>query len=425
MKVLWFSNTPANSEAFLNNRLTGGGWLKSLDLAIQAKVELHIAFYFPKLSEPFTFLNTTYYPISHPNWKLKAVINTLRPSFTDTEDLQQYLEIINKVQPDIIHIHGTENPFGCIIPQVNAPVVVSIQGNITVYQHKFFAGLGKGYAKKKYAGSKLINNLLQKSFYENYKGMEKMKERELKNLKATQYVLGRTDWDKRLSMMMTTNARYFQSEEMMREVFHHTKWMRNSPGIEEPFIIHSTTGNGFYKGFETICEAVQLLHNKIEFLFEWRVAGLSDTSSLVKVVKEKMGKAYPKSGLILMGSLSEEALAVKLTEAHVFVTASHIENSPNSLCEAMLIGMPCIATFAGGTGSMIQDRQEGILIQDGDPWVMAGAIVEMAYSFEVAIGMGAKARLRALKRHDKDGIVTQLLDIYQTVIKHHTDAAIV
>jgi hypothetical protein len=33
----------------------------------------------------------------------------------------------------------------------------------------------------------------------------------------------------------------------------------------------------------------------------------------------------------------------------------------------MIIGMPCIATFAGGTASMLKSDEEGILIQDGDP----------------------------------------------------------
>jgi len=100
--------------------------------------------------------------------------------------------------------------------------------------------------------------------------------------------------------------------------------------------------------------------------------------------------------------------------------ASHIENSPNNLCEAMILGMPCVATFAGGTSSMLKDGEEGILIQDGDPWAMAGSILEMRGSSEAAVSMGIKARLSALKRHCKDDIVSQLLDTYQIVIKQQS-----
>lgn len=96
--------------------------------------------------------------------------------------------------------------------------------------------------------------------------------------------------------------------------------------------------------------------------------------------------------------------------------ASHIENSPNNLSEAMILGMPCIATFAGGTGSLLIDGYEGILIQDGDPWAMAGAVMEMKENFERAIVVADKARTRALNRHDKNRIINDLIDIYKKIL---------
>ena len=83
----------------------------------------------------------------------------------------------------------------------------------------------------------------------------------------------------------------------------------------------------------------------------------------------------------------------------------------------MMLGMPCIATYAGGTGSLLKDGEEGILIQDGDPWVMAGAIIELISDPEKAVNMGQKARERALLRHDKNKVVNDLLNIYSKVIE--------
>lgn len=40
---------------------------------------------------------------------------------------------------------------------------------------------------------------------------------------------------------------------------------------------------------------------------------------------------------------------------------SHIENSPNNLCEAMILGMPCIATDAGGTSTLLSNMKDGLL----------------------------------------------------------------
>jgi glycosyltransferase involved in cell wall biosynthesis len=98
---------------------------------------------------------------------------------------------------------------------------------------------------------------------------------------------------------------------------------------------------------------------------------------------------------------------------------SHIDNSPNSLAEAMILGMPCIASFVGGTGSMIKDGEEGVLVQNGDPWVLAGAIIELFNNKENATLMGANARKTALKRHDKRRIVSDLVKSYQEIIRKH------
>jgi glycosyltransferase involved in cell wall biosynthesis len=99
----------------------------------------------------------------------------------------------------------------------------------------------------------------------------------------------------------------------------------------------------------------------------------------------------------------------------LYIGTSHIENSPNSLCEALLVGVPCIATDAGGTSSLIDDGVDGILIQDGDPYSMAGAIIEIKNNYEQAIEFAGKGRERALKRHNIEKISNDLLAIYKTI----------
>ena len=147
MKVLWFSNTPANSDEYFNNELKGtGGWLKSLDKELQNKVELHIAFYHNKDIKSFKYLNTFYHPIyKKAKSKIAQLISLKFSKIIFTEDVDKYLSVVDKVKPDIIHIHGTENPFGYIIDKTNIPIVISIQGNITVCYHKYLSGIEKKY----------------------------------------------------------------------------------------------------------------------------------------------------------------------------------------------------------------------------------------------------------------------------------------
>ena len=109
-------------------------------------------------------------------------------------------------------------------------------------------------------------------------------------------------------------------------------------------------------------------------------------------------------------------LSDELINSDMYVHMSHIENSPNSVCEAMILGIPVIASFTGGTASMLENGKEGLLLQDGDPYVYAGAIVDYYLHFDKAMSYGEKARQRALVRHNPKRIVGQLLDAYNNVL---------
>jgi glycosyltransferase involved in cell wall biosynthesis len=240
----------------------------------------------------------------------------------------------------------------------------------------------------------------------------KMQRIEKNNLKHCKYVIGRTDWDRRISRILAPESQYFHNDEIIRDNFCDSKWI---PRSEKKLILHTTSGNSFYKGFETICLALYEL-NKLGIDCEWRVAGIDDTDLIAKVVKKKLQKKFPKKNLKLLGSLTEKPLIENLLEADIYVMASHIENSPNNLSEAMILGMPCIATFAGGTSSLLTDGHEGILVQDGDPWALAGSVLELKENLDRAVLLGSAARRRALERHDKDRIINDLLEIYRNIL---------
>ena len=82
----------------------------------------------------------------------------------------------------------------------------------------------------------------------------------------------------------------------------------------------------------------------------------------------------------------------------------------------MVLGMPVIATYTGGTGSLLTDKKEGILIQDGDAYSMAGAILELINNPEYATELGKNASLRARERHNPAAITNDLISIYSKMI---------
>jgi glycosyltransferase involved in cell wall biosynthesis len=415
LKVLWFTNTPAGGAKRIKLTSHGGGWLKALDLSIQRHVQLHVVFNFPKPLARFKHGNTSYYPVTIKRWRLQFLRNNLTSQVFDREFEDIYLDLINEIKPDIIHIHGTENPYGCIIGRTIVPVVVSIQGNATVYTHKYFSGLERRFVKIR--RSDIAHNfksvLLSKSFFREYNILKRLSYIEMRNLHKCRYVIGRTDWDKRISSILAPLSRYFSGEEILRDAFYNKEWQHTDPS--DTLVLHTTTSNGFYKGFETLCLALYELI-KLHVKVEWRIAGLTESDLIVQVTKKFLGQKFPHEGLLYLGNLNEEMLAGKLLEADIYVMPSHIENSSNSLCEAMILGLPCIAAYSGGTGSLVTNGEDGILIQDGDPWVLAGAILELSQNWRLAVEIGRKARIRALDRHDKDKITLNYINIYKEII---------
>jgi glycosyltransferase involved in cell wall biosynthesis len=412
MKVLWFSNTPAGAEEILKLGGTRGGWLISLEKALKDKVDLSVAFYYARFSEPFKHKGVSYFPICKKNWKVNIIKERLFGSFIDRQDLSIYLDIINKVEPDIIHIHGTENPFGCLMGEIDIPVVLSYQGSCTAYNHKYFSGIERFYASLK--GIKIWSPyswIFNKSYNQGFRKSARHRKREIRNLKFCKHIIGRTDWDRRITRILAPGSVYYHNDEILRDSFYQKQW--ENPDNKK-IIVHTTTGEAIWKGFETVCQALYEL-NKIGIDIEWRVAGVSKSCLLVKVVKKKLKEYYPSKGLVLLGNLHEQELIEKMLEADIFVLSSHIENSPNSLCEAMMLGMPCISTYVGGTSSLLTDKQEGLMIQDGDPWSMAGTIMESLQNHELAIDFGRNARMKALDRHNPHKIVNDLLVIYQQI----------
>ena len=417
IRVLWFSNTPALGNQMLSkeSKIKGtGGWMGALNEIMKDQVDLHIVFHYPYKKESFKHKNTYYYPVYTGNIFFRLIKNRIYTDVPDDKCLDSYLKIINEVKPDIIHIHGTENSFLCILEQTNIPTVVSIQGNLTVYNHKFYSGFnGKFLNRKKYASLKEFA-IDPKYFKKSKSTLSKMAQIEQRRMKDIKYVFGRTDWDYRITRILSPNSKYFKGEELLREAFYTRKW-NNLYQNEGNLIVFTTNSDNYYKGIETVFHSITLLQ-EIGIDIEWRIAGIKDDSLIVSICKSFLGSSFPKSGYKLLGSLDGESLVQQLLASHMYVMPSHIENSPNNLCEAMILGMPCIATFAGGTGSILKDGEEGILIQDGDPWAMSGAVVEIINDCNKALTFGNNARKRALTRHDKEFVSEQYVRDYRNIL---------
>ncbi|WP_276372797.1 glycosyltransferase family 4 protein [Chryseolinea sp. H1M3-3] len=414
IKVLWFTNTPSLASEFLNVPSIGGGWIYSLEEKIKEDQNINLAIAFKHGQEKlnkFTKKNCTYYAIPNCHSKIKRLAQRHFAILDDDELIDYCLKIIHDFKPDIINIFGTEEGFGLIVDKINLPVVIHLQGILTVYKLKWFAAKINKFDLISSSGFKSL--LTANTLFHFYNYFKKTAYREQQIFKRCKYFMGRTDWDRRITSVLSPQSKYFTCNEVLRKPFRENIWSKK-PGSKKVLI--STIQSNVYKGLETILETAVILKEANQFNFNWIVAGISPQDVIVKIFERKTGLRFNDYDVTLAGKVGVEDLVKLELNADIFIHPSHIDNSPNSLCEAMLLGMPIVATCAGGSGSMLMDGKEGILIQDGDPYSLAGATLELIKDPVKAAEFGKNARARAIVRHDLDVIVRNVVGIYSEIL---------
>lgn len=108
---------------------------------------------------------------------------------------------------------------------------------------------------------------------------------------------------------------------------------------------------------------------------------------LEKLISDNKAEAY----IHLMGGCDK--LEVEIPKAEVYAYSSDYEGMPNSLLEAMAMGMPVVATDCpcGGPKAVIRDGENGFLIPVRDEEALADRICRLIEDKHLASRMGREA----------------------------------
>lgn len=420
MKLLWLTNSPANyCLKFSSDGYNGVGWVSSAENYISniQDIDLAIGFVMSEQSFKVKQNNTTYYPIPNPvhktsierfqklmrfalNYGIKTYENKIEQYYKD-----YFRIIINDFKPDIIHVWGSEQYMGLVSEVTEIPVVLHIQGIINPCLNAF---LPPGFSWEQWIGMKksLCSILLRKMEKNLWKNNA---DREKRILKRVKYLMGRTEWDKRVSEIYAPNAIYMHSGELLREVFY-KKTERIIPQIKT---IVSIISNTPYKGYDMILKTASVLKNDLNVDFEWRCYGNIDPY----FIEKRIGINHVDVNVRLMGVASAELLYDSLKQSTIYFHPSYIDNSPNSVCEAQLLGIPVVATNVGGISSIVNDGINGYLVPANDPFQAAYCINELFFNEEINKAFGDKGQKIATMRHNRQTIVNELLGNYDKILK--------
>lgn len=232
--------------------------------------------------------------------------------------------------------------------------------------------------------------------------------REKAILRAVPHVIGRTDWDRHAVEILAPQAQYHYGGEILRPEF----YAPAERTLSSKTTITTTISNPTYKGFDLLLKTANILKNEIGLDFTWNVYGNIDP----RLAEHLTGIKHKEVNVNLKGVATAQELREALLSSTLYCHTSYIENSPNSIAEAQILGIPVVATNVGGTASMVKDGETGFLFPSTDPYMAAYCIKIMATDVKLNISIGNYANETALRRHNKKIIIEQLLNLYNSII---------
>lgn len=146
----------------------------------------------------------------------------------------------------------------------------------------------------------------------------------------------------------------------------------------------------FQKRQDVLIKAFEIFHQKYPNyqLLIYGDGAKKDVDNICRLIK-----CYKLDKCVLLKGVTNNSIR-ELSHSKFFVFTSDFEGIPNSLVEAMSIGLPCIATDCspGGARLLIDDCVNGFLVPKGDYVMIAKKMCYLVENIGIAESMGNKAK---------------------------------
>lgn len=109
----------------------------------------------------------------------------------------------------------------------------------------------------------------------------------------------------------------------------------------------------------------------------------------------------------------------KFLKSNIFVSASEIENSSNSVGEAMILGVPIITSDAGGIRSLLNHEKECFMYQSSVPYMLVYYIKKMLNKKEKMLEFSKNSKIKVKRIFGKEKNIENLIKIYKDISRSH------
>lgn len=298
-------------------------------------------------------------------------------------------------------------------------MAINIQGLCSIISRHYTSGL----PSKVISHFTLRDFLKQDNIEQQCKKFVRRGEYEAKAIKNVNHIIGRTTWDKACAYQINPYAKYHFCNETLRDEFYNQTWNINNCRRYSIFV---SSGEYPVKGFHFMIEAMPEVIRRFPEAHLYAAGGDITKSETLKdklrmssygmYIKQLINKYKLKDYITFTGNLDEMQMCGRYLKSNVFVMPSSIENSSNSLGEAKIMGVPCIAAYVGGAADRAAGRFDCYTYQHDAPYMLAYYICEIFSDDELALRFSHNSRESALKIYDRQENMSSMINIYRDLL---------
>jgi glycosyltransferase involved in cell wall biosynthesis len=163
------------------------------------------------------------------------------------------------------------------------------------------------------------------------------------------------------------------------------------------------------KGYEDMIEAFAVLHRQDPR----SVLVIAGVGKLFEKIKNQISELQLEDSIICLGARND--VPQLLAASDIYASSSHWEGLPVALLEAMMAGLPIIATSVGDIPKVVTP-ETGIIVPPHKPACLAGALSDLVSAPVKARAMGAAARTRAMQEYSLESWIRRLTSLYEETL---------
>lgn len=338
--------------------------------------------------------------------------------FLENRDYDPYMKTIHdEVRPDIVHIHGTEYSHSLSYLRTcgNRHTVISIQGMTSVVHRYYHDGMTLSDIIKHIS----FRDLIRGGVLRDQKTFKKRGAFEQEMIRSVGHIIGRTSWDYAHTKAINPHIAYHYGGETLRNEFYTGKhWSYNGC---QPHTIFMSQANVPYKGLHLLLKALPIILRSYPDTHVF-IAGQDPTlgyqssqwwrlTGYGRYIKSLIKELGLLEHVTFIGPKNAEEMKTELLHSNLYLCPSAIENSPNSLGEAQILGVPCVAAYVGGIMDMMKGNEENLYRYE-DIEMMAEKICRVFSNKGTQPDLSAVAR----ERHNPQKNVRDLLETYHCIM---------